>query len=280
MKLRHVVAIIALAAGTFLAGCSATDEQPVAGQEAQGAATQDAEPAGPILSSKLLEAVYAAQLDKQTVTMTLEITAGSEISTASGSMEFSDGGFSADLTVDVPETGGDAPDQVRFIIVPNEGYLKFSSLPADKWLKLSADADDPLSQAFKPMFDEFAASADATQAYDAFGDFELTPEGTETVNGVTTTKYAGTVDIERALEGIDVPKKDELESMLAEGVTTVDIVLWVDRDDLIHKAVTSMPASGETVTVTATYSNWGEPVDIEVPDAGDVMSFSDLTSLG
>lgn len=98
--------------------------------------------------------------------------------------------------------------------------------------------------------------------------------GRETVDGVATTHYAGTVDpaadfgalgpeyrknLQKAFEGLDVQR--------------IQIEIWVDGDGLPRKQTARTTMKMGTVDVTATFSDFGEPVEITAPPADQVGEF-------
>lgn len=114
--------------------------------------------------------------------------------------------------------------------------------------------------------------------------------GTDDVRGVATTHFRATIDMARALDGVAPDQRALLESQL-EGLggalSAVPVDVWVDRDGLARRMTLDMGnmfgagGGGGTASVTVDFFDYGEPVEVVVPDASEVTSFTDeATSFG
>ncbi|MFI2202226.1 hypothetical protein ACH47Z_15915 [Streptomyces sp. NPDC020192] len=98
--------------------------------------------------------------------------------------------------------------------------------------------------------------------------------GRETVHGVATTHYAGTLDASRlaTLRGRGLTPDDVKslkEELAAKGITQEHVDVWVDsRNLLVEKRTRTRTAAGEQ-TSTAYYSHYGLAVDVSVPALSD-----------
>jgi hypothetical protein len=107
--------------------------------------------------------------------------------------------------------------------------------------------------------------------------------GSEEVRGVDTTHYAGEIDMEAALQqledaGAEGVMDDEAMDRFQElyGDTAIPVDVWIDDDGLARRMSMVAPAAGEEVEITIEMFDYGEPVDIEVPDESDSVDFQEL----
>jgi hypothetical protein len=106
--------------------------------------------------------------------------------------------------------------------------------------------------------------------------------GTETVDGVSTTHYAGTVDFAKLAAQQDPQLKSLIQQDSKLGVSTMTVDLWVNSQDLPVRMREATPA-GSSVPLTATidYSDYGTtPVTVTPPAASDTLDMSSLLPAG
>jgi hypothetical protein len=108
--------------------------------------------------------------------------------------------------------------------------------------------------------------------------------GEESVRGKQTTHYRGTVDVAELtrMQSKDLSEgelKDLQDQMKASGMTTETIDLWIDGDDLLVKkeetAKSSLGDQGGFHSVVY-YGDYGTPVTVEAPAAGDTVGFDEI----
>jgi hypothetical protein len=116
--------------------------------------------------------------------------------------------------------------------------------------------------------------------------------GPDPVDGVGTTRYRATVDLEKLLPLLaemvpDTPTdaemrevKDQLERL---GLLSLPIELWVDGDGFLKKAQLALDLSamdpdhpGTSFSATLRFSDIGEHISIAVPPASQVTDIGDL----
>ncbi|MEU6274200.1 hypothetical protein ABZ871_17610 [Streptomyces populi] len=106
--------------------------------------------------------------------------------------------------------------------------------------------------------------------------------GEETVRGKRTTHYAGTVDVgdlaARSSHLTASQLADMKKQFTTAGITTEDVDIWVDAEDLLIKAVSEAAMTSGTMSSTTYYSDYGVKVSAEAPPAGDTQDFKDLLS--
>ncbi|WP_393079511.1 hypothetical protein [Streptomyces sp. LN704] len=104
--------------------------------------------------------------------------------------------------------------------------------------------------------------------------------GEEKVRGKQTTHYAGTVDVSDLAarsSHLSAGQLADLKKQFTQaGITTEDVDIWVDGDDLLVKAVSKGDLSTGTMSSTTYYSDYGVKVSSQAPPAGDTADFKDL----
>jgi hypothetical protein len=90
----------------------------------------------------------------------------------------------------------------------------------------------------------------------------VTKVGDETIDGTKTTHYRATIDPKKIVQGVAAPTSQ-----------AVPVDVWVGQDGLLRRMTMS---SGGTA-VTMNLSNYGEPVNVQVPSASESI---DMTKLG
>ena len=106
--------------------------------------------------------------------------------------------------------------------------------------------------------------------------------GSEEINGVETTHYAGSVTVQDALGQLDAQTREEVRRHLpADADATMKFDLWTDGDNLPRKLETNVRGDqGEAGKVTVLYSKYGESVSVNPPPADQVGTLSLQSFLG
>ncbi|OLT25441.1 hypothetical protein BJF79_12760 [Actinomadura sp. CNU-125] len=106
--------------------------------------------------------------------------------------------------------------------------------------------------------------------------------GTEEINGVETTHYAGTVTVQDALQQLDAQTREEVSRHMPKDTdATMKFDLWTDGENLPRKLETNVQGDqGHEGKVTVLYSEYGEPVSVNPPPADQVGTLSLESFLG
>jgi len=91
--------------------------------------------------------------------------------------------------------------------------------------------------------------------------------GTQTVNGVATTEYAGTYSPEKAYRSLSPALRKQLGTMLRNiGTHSVRFRVWIDGQHLIRKVANTESVRGQTVTTNLLVTSVNEPIGIKLPN--------------
>ncbi|KOV92405.1 MULTISPECIES: hypothetical protein [unclassified Streptomyces] len=108
--------------------------------------------------------------------------------------------------------------------------------------------------------------------------------GEETVSGVHTTRYSGTVnvaDLAGKTSNLSAEQLSALKKQLTQaGVTTETVDVWINDQDLLVKKSEKANTSNGAMTSTTYYTDYGTKVAAEAPPASDTKDFADMMKSG
>jgi hypothetical protein len=211
---------------------------------------------------------------------------------ADGEVDWADGLHG---TLTITYTGGQAADQMNQLgitstearYLPDAYYANMGDLFAGQyggkqWIRYGYDdVEDMIGGASGAYVKEHFQSVTPNQSVQlllASGDVEKV--GEEEVRGERTTHYAGTVnvaDIQEQNANLGEEMRAELEEQLkASGITTADIDLWINDDNLLVKKVERGDTANGELNSTVYYSDYGVDVSVEEPPASQTLDYKDL----
>lgn len=203
-------------------------------------------------------------------------------------------GDAAELRIQFPGMAGEE-GAVTTIVVEDAVYTQMP-LPGagGRWLRLDLDEAAGVAGVETGTVGE-QNPADTLRQLHGLDD-DVTEEGREEVRGVDATRYAGTIDPERALEQLPEGQREQAREGLATlGPEELPVVVWVGDDGLLRRVRyeldlsevegperpeagddVPMPPSGGAVTTTIELFDFGVDADVTPPPDDEVMDFSDL----
>jgi hypothetical protein len=259
---RLVVAVVAV---TALTACTSS----VSGTgSADPAVEPPTQAALPNLSASLTAKLSGKSSAKFTVDSTTELLDAHTVTSVTGAFRRDDQGLwmTATMTVKSPDT-----TTLSFVLTPAAVYVRppaDQKLPADKpWVRATSDGSDKFSQEFAPLFASLKQTTLSPLAVplDA-ATTTVTGCDVQPVGPVPARHYALKTDLAAVAKTLPAgPLKDttlleaKLGGMLDE--------LWVGNGNvpLRSESKLDIPATKGTLTVSRTYSDWGQPVDVPVP---------------
>lgn len=221
-----------------------------------------------------------------------EVTASGAYSGDQMSMEMDLGSALAELAAATGETvppGLDEP--MRVVVDGTSSYIRFPMLDAltgtSGWLSVTPEDMGMASSTFGLG----ATTDDPAQLLETLRGVadEVTPTGDEEIRGVATTGYRATVDLDRALQAMPADQREAMAPMLEQidgslGEMPVDV--WIDADGLARRLRMDMggllakamgPAGGGgRASVTIDFFDYGEAIEVTVPDASETTPFSEV----
>jgi hypothetical protein len=141
------------------------------------------------------------------------------------------------------------------------------------WLKVSTNAVDPVSKIYSQAFLGLDSAADVPRIATFMKDMgQLTEAAKEPVDGVPTTKYVGSPPPATAIRLVPGPYQGLGGSPSLKGAKAV-VSLWVDDEGLLRRtAVVFTLRDVPPVQSLVSYKNWGQPVTVQAPPAGEVLT--------
>ena len=206
--------------------------------------------------------------------------------TTSGTMQYrTKPDLAYSMNFDKMSVGGRSMGGMQQILVDRTMYMKMPMLSqlgggsaAKPWFKISLDE---LGQKAGLNFDQLLRQSQQmdpvqnTKMLTASKDAREV--GKETVDGVETTHYTGTYRMEEAISKLPPETQQQLRKNNSAGMQDMQFDLWVDGQQLPRKlAMKSQQGSDGTMNLTMSYRDFGKPVQVEAPPAGEVTDFSQM----
>jgi hypothetical protein len=211
-----------------------------------------------------------------------------------GSFDRDQGQLDLDLSKLLPQSNGlgGSAARMREVFLTENGdpviYLDFplfsGMLGGKSWLRID------LQQAGKPLGVDMSRlmkgtgqnPADVLALLKASGGFA--PAGRETVDGVATTRYHGTIDLRKAVEQSGLP--GEVAKRLADlgGPSELPYDVWVDDEGYVRRIAQryDQTLGGITMSYQTTIglSDYGKDVSVTAPPADQVFDATELAAKG
>ncbi len=193
----------------------------------------------------------------------------------------------AAMTMDLGLLGG----EMEMVMDDGVIYMRspaFEDAPTP-WVSLDPSKMDP---SVAGQFGGFGAGTTDPSAYAGLfaGVFDVKASGEADIDGIATTRYTGTIDLQKVLEGFaevvgedaDAKTTEQLEAAVEQfealGIDgAIPFQIWIDDEGLPRRQRITMdfgdlvPGTGEAqMEMTVDYSAFGEPVDVELPNASEV----------
>jgi hypothetical protein len=286
---RRVTVSIALT--TALAGVAACNSSGSSGSSGEGdkAGHKSATRVSPIAALRSAErstdGADSARIESTT-------TLGTLMSMKSGGVMAWGDGFTGDMTITY--TGGTMADAMRQTgsdsmearYLSDAYYAKMGDAFARQaggkhWIRYGYDDLAKFGGGSGALLKDQMQNSSPNQSVKlllASGDVKKV--GDETVRGEKTTHYAGTVNVSDLAAKSSHLTASQLADMKKQfttaGITTEDVDIWVDAEDLLIKAVSKAAMTSGTMSSTTYYSDYGVKVSAAAPPSGDTEDFKDL----
>jgi hypothetical protein len=186
------------------------------------------------------------------------------------------------LSMDPISMGGQTVPASKIVLIDGYLYVRnpmIAQRAGKPWVKASlADVGKKAGFDLAALFDHLKKESVAQQARMLAASTDVHQVGTEPVDGRETTHYAGTLHMEDALRRVDGDLRADLERQVRSfGLDKINFELWVDRDFLPRKQVIDEDTRQGHVSVTARFTSYDQPVDIQAPPPSEVADSSSLT---
>ena len=258
---RGIIGVLALAAAASACGGGGSSQATI-------------RPVGPTTISQLAAAGAAVRAQRSasfSLTEHLSLAGRSEDIGGTGGFDYTSG----DGTVQISVAG----QQVSTVITPT---LIYEMLPAagrggsaTPWISV------PVSAVLSTAGQSQLAAGDPSQALNQLSSLtNVTAVGSDTIRGVHTTHYTATADPSKSLANLAPSLRATVQSAIG-GIATVPVDIWLDDQGLPRRfrSTITTTTQGTSVTATSTYElfDYGKPVTVTVPPAGQVTARTSLT---
>ncbi len=275
---RIAVALLGAAAALTLAACaSTTDGRGARGSAAAtGGVPPGSAPASvaPSTSANSMpsdaKGLYTLMLDGvasvTTAHLDMTISAAGQALTMSGDERLHNGKVTA---MKIEEKVPGVADTIEIIVVGGKIYAKVPSTlntTGKPYLLISESSGNAQVRQLAESINSSLTTA-SVNGYAVFAQAadSLKLAGTESRNGVRATHYTMVMNPSKLPP--DYPSKQEL---LASGVDTIPIELYVDAHGRPVEIGEHFTVKGQTVDTKATFSGYNAPVEITAPPASEV----------
>ncbi|MEU6596881.1 hypothetical protein [Streptomyces flaveolus] len=284
---RAALSTAVVAALTGVAACGSSDSGKDGGDKAAGKIVTHVSPIAALRSAEK----STDKADSAKVRSTTSI--GDLMSmTANGALTWGDG-LKGNLTITY--TGGQMAEMMKKAgtqsmearYLPDAYYAHMSDAFAQQagggkhWIKYSYDDLAKLGGASGSYMKDQIQNATPNQSVKmllASGDVKKV--GEETISGVHTTHYSGTLnvaDLAGRTSDLSAEQLTALKKQLSQaGVTTDTVDIWINDENLLVKKTEKADTANGAMTNTSFYTDYGVKVTAEAPPAGDTKDFADM----
>ncbi|MFD9464943.1 DUF1396 domain-containing protein [Streptomyces sp. NPDC060027] len=186
------------------------------------------------------------------------------------------------------DQAADGPVETR--IVGNAMYIGTGAQAAKdmdgkSWIKFDMPAPgvDRELNSNQPPGGGRADKNPATESTFLTGSKNVKKVGTETVDGVKTTHYKGTVTLDEfraSLKGegraARATREKSFEQYTDMGIDTLAMDMWVDGDDRIKQFRMRGTADKGPLDMTITFLDYNKPVTVKAPPAKDTADLAEM----
>ncbi|MEU9418695.1 LppX_LprAFG lipoprotein [Streptomyces sp. NPDC048272] len=176
-------------------------------------------------------------------------------------------------------TGGAESVEIRML----DGAMYMGT--EGKWMKFDIKAMDP--ETAKQMENLGQASQSGQNPSDQADALlkaqDLKSLGDETIDGVKTRHFVGTVPLEkmRASLATATPEEKErqeksLKALEGEGIKSLTLDMWIDEQDHTKQVRTRGTATKGPMDMTIKFLDYNKPVEITAPPADQVMDLGQM----
>ncbi|WP_345429283.1 LppX_LprAFG lipoprotein [Actinoallomurus vinaceus] len=184
-------------------------------------------------------------------------------------------------TLDQAGFGGHSVESgLRAILLGDNLYGKVPSqltqfTGGKPWVKFSVSK---AAQQAGVDLNEILKQADPAQQTKIFtSSKDVRKAGTQTIDGVKTTHYTGTITAKDAAAQLNGKTKQSFQDLYQKGgAKSVAFDLWVGADNLPRKLTAKSAASDGAATATMVYSDYNKSVSVSAPPASQVADGNQL----
>jgi hypothetical protein len=271
-----------------VAGCTASSTTPsgkTSGAASTAASSGGTGGSGSVSPASVLLTALTKATGDNSVTITGTVTGGTAGTTTkmSGVEQFSP--LKSSITIN--SSGGAAGTTAVTAIYDGTNYYlndpQLSSMAGGKsWVEFNLSSMGALGSSMGGLINSLKTESPTSYLSAMVASGDLKDVGTDTLNGVQTTEYTGTLTGAQAatlvssVNGLTAPEVQELKQLFtAGGIQSETMTAWVNSDNLpVQVTETNTSTSLGTTTDITDFTDWGAPVTITDPPAAEVGTFT------
>ena len=231
------------------------------------------------------EALLAAASHTQKVTSAVETlnvkVSGTQSLTTSGTVQVQlKPALLVGANLSIAEAGKTTP--IKEVLTSNAIYFSAPALTGQlsskPWVKIPLSAlKGAAGVSFSQLFHSLQSDSFTNQTELLTVAKNAHIVGKQTINGTSTTEYAGSFKAGQALKTLPASFRSALSSELsALGNTTINFHVWIDSQNHVRKMTEVESINGENVNTTVNINSINQPVHIAVPPAGQTAPMPGL----
>jgi hypothetical protein len=268
-----MVALAAAALPVALAACATTATPPHQAIPARPGSPAAAQHPLPPRQAMLAAATQMRQLTSATELLTVNVS-GSQLMTGTMRVQLQPTPL---LGANLKLVAAGQSAHVKEILTSTAIYLSEASLTRQlgkPWVKINLSAmKGRTGTGFAQLFHSLQSNNFANQTQLLTVAKNASVAGTQTVDGVPTTEYAGSFDAAKALKALPAGFRKLLASGLqALGNSAVTFHAWIDSQHHIRKITEVAVVNGETINTTINITALNQPVHITLPPASQTAA--------
>jgi hypothetical protein len=177
-------------------------------------------------------------------------------------------------------TAGSTKTQLKLILTSTTLYVSEPSLtsqPGKQWVKIELSALPALAgtsgAGLEQIVQSLRSNNFARQARLITVAKNTRVVGTQTVDGSTTTEYAGSFTAAAALKALPASWRELLgPGLQAVGNGTINFREWIDGQHHLRKMTEIETVNGDTITTTINVTKINQPVSVTLPPASQTVA--------
>jgi hypothetical protein len=223
----------------------------------------------------LAAASHAQQVTSASETLTVR-DSGAQNTTTTGAIQFQrKPALQASETLNTTVSGRHT--QIKVILTGTAIYLHEAALAGQlgkPWLKLNLSALDGTALAsISQLVHSLQGNDFANQTQLLAVAKNVHVIGTQTIDGVATTEYAGSVRAAQALKAMPASfRKAMAPELQVLGNGTISFHIWIDGQHHTRKITDVETVNGETINTTVNITAINQPVQIALPPASQTVT--------
>jgi hypothetical protein len=264
---RPAIAAAVVGCTLMAAGCGPSSSSGAAGTSGAAGKSSPAATSQTPDQAIIAAADHTATITSAAATLTENVGSGQEV--ISGSfVEVLKPSVRVGMNLNVSASG--SSEAVGAIVSDQAIWVKIAALKQETgkaWVKIPFSALNKSASSSAAVFKSLQSLNPAQQTATLTAARNVRKVGTQTVAGVPTTEYAGSIVPAEAEAKLTPALRKELAPQLKEISGNVQFSVWIDGSGYVRKEVTRESAAGKQISTTVVFTALNKPVHIAVPPA-------------